>query len=263
MREVQLDTLEKVFTQLTLTAFDSTVNRNRSSLLFRGLPNVNYKLMTSLCRNCKGKAVELEASILRNFSKYSVSSGPLHSCWEQLAIGQHHGLPTRLMDWTYSPLAALHFATSGEDFTMMDQHDAVIWAIDINEINALLPIKYQEILKEESAYLFTIDMLEKIADNLITYDDDMKLDSMVLLEPPSIDQRIINQYSYFSIVPSEMSDVESFLEVKTINTVKYTLDKKIRWQVRDILDQCNINERTIYPGLDGLATWLKRHYYVR
>ena len=39
--------------------------------------------------------------------------------------------------------------------------------------------------------------------------------------------------------------------------------KEIRWQIRDMLDQCNVNERTIYPGLDGLASWIKRHYYVR
>lgn len=32
---------------------------------------------------------------------------------------------------------------------------------------------------------------------------------------------------------------------------------------KDMLDQCNINERTVYPGLDGIAMWLKRHYYVR
>lgn len=40
-------------------------------------------------------------------------------------------------------------------------------------------------------------------------------------------------------------------------------DKSIKWHIRDMLDQCNINERTVYPGLDGIAMWLKRHYYVR
>lgn len=263
VNEVKLDTMEKVFDALITVEFDDRLKRNRSSVLFRGLPNVNYKLVTSLHRNCKEKSVELEPCILRNFSKYAASTSSLSSCWEQMVIGQHHGLPTRLMDWTYSPLVALHFATSGEDFTLMDQHDAVIWAIDITEMNTLLPAKYQDALRDESAYLFTIDMLERVSNTLVTYDSDMGEECMVLLEPPSIDQRIINQYSYFSIIPSGITDIERFLDRKTTRTVKYILDKSIRWQIRDILDQCNINERTVYPGLDGLASWIKRHYYVR
>ena len=174
-----------------------------------------------------------------------------------MVIGQHHGLPTRLMDWTYSPLAALHFATSREDITGMNQHDAVVWAIDITEMNTLLPAKYQKVLNDERAYLFTIDMLDRVAKDLTTYDNDMGEDGIVLLEPPSIDQRIINQYSYFSIIPSRVEDIEQFLDEKTTRTVKYILDKEIRWQIRDMLDQCNVNERTIYPGLDGLASWIK------
>ena len=263
VKEINLDTTEKVFATLTAAEFDDTLNRDRSPFLFRGLPNVDYRLTTSLRRNCKEKAPELELSILRNFSKYAASTSPLNSCWEQMVIGQHHGLPTRLMDWTYSPLAALHFATSGEDITGMDQHDAVVWAIDITEMNALLPAKYQEILSKERAYLFTIDMLKQVAGDLATYDSDMGKDSIVLLEPPSIDQRIINQYSYFSVIPSGITDIEQFLNEKTMRTVKYILGKEARWQIRDMLDQCNVNERTVYPGLDGLASWIKRHYYVR
>lgn len=86
---------------------------------------------------------------------------------------------------------------------------------------------------------------------------------MVLIEPPSIDQRIINQYSYFSIIPSEMDNIENYLESKTVNTTKYIIDKSLKWRVRDMLDQMNINERIAYPGLDGLTMWIKRHYYVK
>ena len=81
-------------------------------------------------------------------------------------------------------------------------------------------------------------------------------------KPPSMDQRVANQYSFFSVVPSGMKDVDSFLE-ETENTVKYVISKDICWHLRDALDQMNINERMIYPGLDGVARVEGRHYYVR
>ena len=77
-----------------------------------------------------------------------------------------------------------------------------------------------------------------------------------------MDQRVVNQYSFFSVVPSRLENVDSFLE-ETENTVKYVIGKDIRWHLRDALDQMNINERMIYPGLDGVARVEGRHYYVR
>ncbi|MBO4505452.1 MAG: hypothetical protein J5728_03410, partial [Lachnospiraceae bacterium] len=75
--------------------------------------------------------------------------------------------------------------------------------------------------------------------------------------------RIVNQYSFFSLVPIEMTDIEGFLDEKTQNTVKYVIDKNLRWRVRDMLDQLNISERIVYPGLGGLSKWIARHYFVK
>lgn len=187
---------------------------------------------------------------MRNFTKYAAieDSELKESIWRQLIIGQHYGLPTRLLDWTYSPLIGLHFATSGEDMTYMDQHDCVLWKIDLEEFNSLLPEKYRKVLENEDAYLYTVEMLMELVDNLEEYDSDMGDNAMLLLEPPSIDQRIINQYSYFSIVPSGIEDIEEFLENKTSNSVKYIIDKNIRWEIRDLLDQMNMNERIFVLG---------------
>ena len=253
------------------------IKRNRSPYLYRGLPNVNFHLVTSLHRNCGEKKNVIESSILRNFTKYSAIEDPTlnQSVWKQLIIGQHHGLPTRLLDWSYSVLVALHFATSGEDLSCMDKHDCALWQIDIIEMNDRLPNRYREKLKDENAYLITVDMMDELVkgskyeqDALKQYDEDMKNNAMVLLEPPSVDQRIISQYSYFSIIPAQIEygadelGIENFLD-KTNNTVKYIIDADLRWQIRDMLDQMNINERIVYPGLDGLTAWIKRHYYVR
>ncbi len=145
----------------------------------------------------------------------------------------------------------------------MAENDCVVWAIDIEEINELLPDDYQNKLKEEWSYLFTVEMLDEVVQCLDKYDDDMKSDAMILVEPPSIDQRIINQYSYFSVIPKNMDSIEAFLNAKTEHTSKYIIDKSLKWRIRDMLDQLNVNERIVYPGLDGLSSWIKRHYYVK
>lgn len=265
IKVVRIGKIDELWPVVSEQKYREGIDRNRSSFLYRGLPNAAYKLQTSLRRNCKEKAEMLEISILRNFAKYAMYEDIKlsESIWRQLIMGQHHGLPTRLLDWTYSPLIGMHFATSGEDFGSMNQHDGVLWKIDIEELNLLLPAIYKDVLKTEKAYLFTIDMMEQIVSDLDEYDKAMNNSAVVLLEPPSIDQRIINQYSYFMIVPKKLEDIEGFLEQYTKNTVKYVIDKNVKWRIRDLLDQMNINERVIYPGLDGISNWLKRHYYVK
>ena len=274
MKVIKIDNIDQVSELIWEQKFDFEKKRNRSSYLYRGLSNAKFNLVTSLQRNCKGKKDELELSILRNFTKYTAKEEPKlkESIWRQMIVGQHHGLPTRLLDWSYSVLVALHFATSGESLNMIDDHDCAVWKIDIEEINGMLPDKYKKILKTENAYLLTVDMMDRLISGdvnaLEKYDKEMGEHALVLLEPFSIDQRIINQYSYFSIIPAQMEHgtdslgIEAFLST-TNNTVKYVIDKSLKWRIRDMLDQMNINERTIYPGIDGIAHWFARHYYVR
>lgn len=276
IRVEQITTLEQINKIIWDQQYQSTLMRNRSPYLYRGLPNSNYHLVTSLRRNCKEKKNDIEFAILRNFVKYAALEDPAlkTSIWRQMIVGQHHGLPSRLLDWTYSVLIALHFATSGENLDDMSKNAAVLWQIDILEMNKRLPKNYQTTLKNESAFLMTVDMMDSLTrggntyDILNRYDSDMGTASMVFLEPPSIDQRIIGQYSYFSIIPSRIENlqddtgIETFLD-ETQNTVKYIISTDLKWRIRDMLDQMNINERILFPGLDGITSWMKRHYYVR
>lgn len=244
--------------------YNDKIDRYRSSYFYRGLPNINFKLVTSLQRNCKNMP-NLEAPMLNNFTRYAAleDASLKESIWRQMIVGQHHGLPTRLLDWTHSPLVALHFAMTEGNMDDLSAHDCVVWQIDAREMNKLLPARYQECLNSQGTFIMSIDMLNSLVQDTETYDQELAGNGMVILEPPSIDPRIVNQYSYFSIVPKEMTDIEAFLEKAPFTSVKYIIKKELRWQIRDVIDQLNMNERIIYPGLDGISKWIARHFFVK
>ena len=239
-------------------------HRLRSAYLYRGMPNVEYHLVTSLQRNCKGLKQTLEPIMLENFAKYAVMEEPSISAsvWRQMIVGQHHGLPTRLLDWTPSPLVALHFAND-ETLDSLDQHDCVVWRINARSLNKNLPEAYQAQLAKKKSFIFSVDALSEISPTLAQYDKDLGSTSFVMIEPPSIDQRIINQYSFFSVIPNGVDNIEALLANAPVETTRFIIRKELRWDIRDMLDQFNINDRIIYPGLDGISKWIGRHYYVR
>ena len=265
IKTVEIRRIDDLMPLITEQNYRPDLGRFRSTYVYRGVSNADFKMETSLFRNCKELQKQLEPSILNNFTKYAVIEDPSveSSVWTQMVLGQHYGLPTRLLDWTHSALVGLHFAATEPDMDLMEEHDCAVWRIDMREIHSLLPEKYKTALAESATSIFSVKTLSRIAESLEQYDDDMGDKSMVVIEPPSIEQRIVNQYSFFSVVPMGISNVEDFLDRRTRNTVKYVIDKKLPWRVRDMLDQLNVSERIMYPGLDGLSKWISRHYFVK
>ena len=265
IREVRIQSVGDLMPLLTEQEYRRDLDRYRSPYLYRGMPNVDFKMATSLSRNCKGLQKSLELAILNNFAKYAVREDPTVSrnIWQCMITGQHNGLPTRLLDWSQSPLVGLHFAVTEKNLEEMEDHDCMVWRIDMQELYSLLPDRYRTAVNRTQSTIFNVKMLAGVTESLEQYDKDMKDQAMVIIEPPSTNDRIINQYSFFSIVPTDMADIEAFLDRRTEHTVKYIIDRHLRWRVRDMLDQLNMSERIIYPGLDGLSKWIARHYYVK
>lgn len=265
IKVVRITKTEEFMTLIAEQNYREDIDRHRSMYVYRGVPDADYRMTTSLYRNCKHLQKVLEPAILNNFKKYAVIEDPSveQSVWMQMILGQHYGLPTRLLDWSHSALVALHFAATEIDMDKMEDHDCAVWRLDMKELHSLLPDKYQKALSESTTSIFSVKTLSNVTESLEQYDEDMQGNSMVVVEPPSIEQRIVNQYSFLSIVPMGISDVEEFLDKKTYNTVKYVIDGKLRWRLRDMLDQLNISERIVYPGLEGLSRWIARHYFVK
>lgn len=242
-------------------SWNEDIKRYRSNYLFRGLSHQNYDLTPSLNRICKSH-FELEKSLIRNFKKYSsMIVSPVHPTgfWDIISLAQHHGLPTRLLDWTFSPFIALHFAT--ENFAHYNV-DGAIWCIDVVKCHDLLPTLLKKILLDENAYIFSSEMLNKAILDFSSLKNLEKENEPFLLffEPPSIDERIVNQYALFSAMSSSSITVSEWLSKHFNLFTKIIIPASIKLEFRDKLDQMNITERIIYPGLDGLCKWLSRHY---
>jgi hypothetical protein len=240
--------------------FNPILNRFRSGAVFRGLNSTAYARMETSLMRLRGEYWDKERHLIRNFRKYAYQDVDVgDSDWHWLPVGQHYGVPTRLLDWTYSPYIALHFATS--DLLRMDE-DGLVWRVDIDRTNQLLPQRLLHILTEEGAHVFTPELLGQAAADLAAFDR-IEGEFSLFLEPPSLDGRIVNQFALFSLMSSPTLLLDDWLDRFGVRYDKIVIPTALKWEVRDKLDQANITERVIYPGLSGLGAWLKRHYYTR
>jgi hypothetical protein len=237
------------------------LRRHRSTLAFRGVAGAAHELNCGLTRIGDDPAT-LERHLLRNFIKYAQERPDARhdSVWHWLALAQHHGLPSRLLDWTYSPLVALHFVT--ELAAALDE-DGVVWCIDYHAAKARLPVPLKNVLDCEMSDVFTPELLARAVHSLDQLHDLSPEPALVFLEPPSLDQRIVTQYALFSLLTQVQADMREWTERHSDLCRRVVIPAGIKWEIRDKLDQANINERVLYPGLDGLCRWLTRYYERR
>lgn len=233
--------------------------RFRSTFVFRGVPKLSHGLETSLQI---GGFEAHERHLLTSFRKYALRNA-VHGdfLWNWLSLAKHHGLPTRLLDWTYSPYVAMHFATHNfRDFDV----DGAIWCVDYRRANDLLPKPLRALLEGDDANIFTTDMLNRVATSLDEYDElGRKHEFVTFFEPPSLDERIVNQFALFSLPSNARLRLDDLLQQRDLLYRRIIIPAELKWEVRDKLDQANITERVLFPGLDGLSQWLKRYFTTR
>jgi hypothetical protein len=258
MRELTPTSWNELNDALWERSFDNNCDKWRSYTAFRGLSQRYGNLKTSLQR-LDGDIRWKERRLIDSFRLYA-RKHLRHGItdWHVLLIGQHYRLPTRLLDWTSSPLAALFFAA--EDHP---DKDGEIWCVQRLETNTALSPVMTELKEKQGTNLFNIETLSKAFPCISDFDAaeaELPCPSLLFFEPPSISPRIINQYAYFSVIPSATFDTAVWLEAHLDWCWKIVVPTGLKKEIRERLLVMNISERTIYPGLDGISRWLRAWY---
>lgn len=258
--EVRVSSWSELQERLFERSWNEELGRFRSDFAFRGHEETAHALDTSL-RRLGGDSPTLERHLLRNFRKYARRDAvPVDSEWDWLALAKHHNLPTRVLDWSYSPYVALHFATAAME--AFDQ-DGAVWAVDYVRAHEHLPDRLRSLLSAEGSNVFTGEMLTHVAEDLAALDDLASEPFLLFFEPPSLDDRIVNQHALFSLISHATARLGDWLDARRELAHKLVIPAELKWEVRDKLDQVNVTERVLFPGLDGLSRWLTRYYTPR
>ena len=261
IREIRVESLGALIDHVTPSAPDPETGKRRDSGIYRGATEASRGLLTSLDRlgglTPPHTKRGLEAHILRNFVRYSRPhlDPPPANEWELLFAAQHHGLPTRLLDWSYSPLVAAHFATADAG-----ERDRAIWRLEWQRVHrafqfpdlALLIEDLQHICGEEGRFS-PFDLFTREAE---------ARPFACMLEPPSLDARIIVQSAVFTLCSDTTQSFDTFLDRHGLADAlsKFVIPAEHLARVRDQLDLVGMDERRLFPDLDGVAARMRRYY---
>jgi hypothetical protein len=262
-REIRVSSLGELIDKSTPREPDRASGRRRNYSVYRGTSDSHFGLLTGLdklggCNPPHSKA-HLEEHILRNFIRYAQPYLQHRNVtdWELLISAQHHGVPTRLLDWTYSPLVAAHFATLREEAN----GDCVIWQLDWRRLHERFGLKPLAFLVSDLDELLREKGYESAWD-LISGQAEGKEPFVCMLEPPGLDKRIMVQSAAFTLSSIKTRSFEAILREEKLDDclVKFVLPAEKVGFVRDQLDLCSVDERSLFPDLDGVAAEIRRYY---
>lgn len=163
---------------------------------------------------------------------------------------------TRLIDFTFSPLIALHFATVGHA-----EEPGLLWAVDYQRVHEALPASFRELLLQDHSGLFGTEPLARAAPRLSDLDR-MASDGQfaVFWEPPSLEERIVNQSAVVCAMSSPTARFDEWLDVHPGTARVLRLSAHAKAEARERLDDAGITERLLFPDLGSLAAWIARYY---
>lgn len=245
---------------------------------YRGHADKEWELLPKVQRNFVGSEEELfrrERYYTNDFqaraSVFKSPSLPINEYADWLTLMQHYGLPTRLLDWSRSPLVALYFAVSDENAS---DRDGCVWMLTPGKLNESQCLEKPSMIdgkKYDNVYIYntkhkTIETMIYPAfrrwnfsgePEAITAEDrrfahrfeDLK-DKIAACYPTEADSRVYNQFAAFTVHNS----IKKLVDICDDTTLlRITIPKKYKDNLRYELFVCGITQSYIYPDLEHLA----------
>ncbi len=212
---------------------------NHVDFIFRGQSS-DWPLLPKLARmKPRGEIFEVEKIMFKEFIRTSLPFLPNHinDDWDSLALAQHYGLPTRLLDWTYSSLVALWFAVCDSPDFFEGTEYGVVW---------MLKSDHSDWIEDPSE------------DNPLANKKTTKI-----VRPKIITNRISSQSGLFTVHKiSESGKIVRLERHKKFSSkmIKIKINKSDHWIFRKNLHMMGINNSVIYPDLTGLCRHLSWRY---
>ena len=211
-------------------------NARNGSFVYRGHASKKWPLKSSIGRN-DNYTKDLEKEVFLHFKRnyYSYTAERPESDMDLLFLGQHYGLPTRLLDFTYNPMIALYFAC--EKVTEKDQ-----------EQDGRVYVKSME-----NMLLMDADTNPNMPR---TIDDVLTIDSARFVVPNYTDARYKNQKALFLLSDKPKSPF-------TFVTDSYVIKKESKEQILRDLANLGYDKTLVYPLLDSLCADIKREFGLK
>lgn len=210
---------------------------------FRGQAKASWRLIPSLAR--RPRTVKLEQSLAKRFKQNALlmlSSRPQNE-WEWMFVMQHHVVPTRLLDWTESPLVGLYFAVNE-----CPKSDGALWA--------LLPVQLNQLANAPGAGQFDIPafeedkFLENYLPSRLASERQSELKTVAFLAPRNT-ARSQMQLAVFTITHRDLTPIEDIGNKRHV--WRYIVSAGDKKQIQRELEYLHITKLTLSPELDNVG----------